>query len=277
MYFDIAMPLTLFATTLASVLLSEKLEDKLKVVFEERQFTSKDATLLVILMSVVITLVATSSRYGFINPLMVLFLFSCSALLFTFAYLLLDKRWYLAMLPPAFFIVLYALLRDSLIWSLYLMNLYAVIFAILATLYLGSIFTWKATWVFAILITIIDVILVFVTKSMIEAAKAGLELKLPIFVIIPTFPVVGKIGLGLGDFFLAGLLSVQLLKKYGKKYATLSVVTISAAFFIFELYSFNYQPQWFPATLIVISGWLPIALWRSRYEIKRMLNSDRGY
>jgi uncharacterized membrane protein (UPF0136 family) len=110
--------------------------------------------------------------------------------------------------------------------------------------------------------------MVFVTKFMVEAAEAGLGLKLPIAVILPTFPsLVSTMILGLGDFFLAGLLVIQLCKKYGRKSAIISVITIAIAFFVFEVYSLNYYPQPFPATLIVIAGWLPVALLKSKKEI----------
>ncbi|MEM3642120.1 MAG: hypothetical protein QXH37_09390, partial [Candidatus Bathyarchaeia archaeon] len=242
MYFDIAMPLTLFTVTIISLLLNEKVEGKLKMVFEEKQLQGKDAVLLAVLMGVIITLIATSIKYGFENSLMVLFLFSCSILLFMFTYVLLNRRWYLATVPPAVFILLYLLLRNTAIWLLYLANIYSAVFAILAILYLGCLFTWKATWVFACLITLLDILLVFVTKAMVDLAKTGLGLGLPIAVMVPIFPPIMGInyfiGLGLGDFFLAGLLSIQILKRYGKTSAFLSVTAISIAFFIFEVIYF---------------------------------------
>lgn len=263
MYFDVAMPSALFAVTLASLLLSEKVESKLKTIFEERQFTGKDAVVLVVLMGIAVTLIGLGARYGFVNMLMALFLFSYSMLLFLFTYVSLNKQRFLAVVPPAVFVLLYSLLRGTIIWSLYLVNVYAIIFAVLVTLYLGSLFTWKATWIFAVLITLLDVIQVFVTGAMVEAAEAGVTLQLPVVVATPVFPsAIGLLRLGLGDFFLAGLLSIQTLKKYGRKPAILSAAAIAVVFFIFEIYLLNYFQGYFPATLIVILGWLPIALWK---------------
>ncbi|MEM3628879.1 MAG: hypothetical protein QXN95_00365 [Candidatus Bathyarchaeia archaeon] len=250
--------------------MSEKIEDKFTIFLKEKQITSKETALLIILMIVLITLVAMSSRYGIINPLIVLFLFSFSALLFTFSYILLNEKWYLAIVPPTIFISLYWLLKDTIIWSLYLANIYAIVFAILITLYLGTLFTWKTTWIFAILITIVDATMVFVTKFMIEAAEVGLALKLPIALILPIFPSFkGLMMLGLGDLFLAGLLAIQLSKKFGKNSALISIITITLAFFLFECYSLNYYTQPFPATLIVIAGWLPVAILKGKLKCQK--------
>ena len=276
MYFDIVMPLTLFTITLVSLFLNQKTESKLKMTFEERQFATKDAALLVIFMAIMVSLIALSMQYGFVNPIMVLLLFSYSALLFVFTYIFSNKRWYLAILPSIVFILLYLFLKDTVLWSYYLVNIYAAIFAVLIILYMGSLFTWKTTWIFTILITTADVILVFVTKSMVEYAEVGLGLRMPIAIALPIIPlIVTEQGiwwtiLGLGDFFFAGLLSIQTFKRYGKKTAILSAMAISVAFFIYEIYSLNYQPQPFPATLIIILGWLPPALWKSRHEIRRI-------
>lgn len=281
MYCDVVMPSALFLVTLTSLLLSEKVGNRLKAVFEEKQFASKDAVLLVIVMGIAVTLIGLGARYGLINILMAVFLFSYSALLFMFAYVFLDKRWYLAALPPGLFILLYFILRDTFVWSLYLVNIYAVVFAVLITLYLGSLFTWKATWIFAFLITIMDIVQVFVTGVMVQAAETGVALKLPVVVAMPIFPpmdgVTGLLRLGLGDFFLAGLLSIQLLKKYGRKYAVLSAVTIAVAFFFFEIYLLNYLRGYFPATLIVIFGWLPIALLTVKINQKELAAEGQSY
>ena len=276
MYFDIVMPLTLFTITLVSLFLNQKTENRLKVTFEEKQFTTRYAVLLVIFMAGMVSFIALSMQYGFVNPIMILFLFSYSALLFIFTYIFSNKRWYLAILPSVVFISLYLFLKDTVLWSYYLVNIYAAVFAVLVILYMGTLFTWKTTWLFAILVTIADIILVFVTKSMVEYAEVGIGLRLPVAIMLPIIPlVVTEQGmsvtiLGLGDFFFAGLLSIQIFKRDGKKTAILSAMAIAVAFFIFEIYSLNYQSQPFPATLIIILGWLPLAFWKSRHDIRRM-------
>jgi hypothetical protein len=57
MYFDFAMPLTLFTVTLVAMLLNDKVETKLKGVFEERKFGFWDALLLVGAISVTVWLI----------------------------------------------------------------------------------------------------------------------------------------------------------------------------------------------------------------------------
>jgi hypothetical protein len=277
MYFDVGMPLTLFAITLVSLFLNQKTENRLKMTFEERQFATRDVALLVVFMAIMVSSIALSIQYNFINPIMILFLFSYSALLFIFTYIFSNKRWYLAILPSAVFILLYLFLKDTVLWSYYLVNIYAAIFAVLVVLYMGTLFTWKTTWIFTILITTADIILVFVTKSMVEYAEVAIGLRMPVAIALPIIPlIVTEQGiwwtiLGLGDFFFAGLLSIQIFKRDGKKTAILSATAISVALFIYEIYSLNYQPQPFPATLIIILGWLPLALWKSRHDIRRML------
>jgi len=166
-------------------------------------------------------------------------------------------------------------LKDTVLWSYYLVKIYAAIFAVLVVLYMGTLFTWKTTWIFTLLITIADIILVFVTKSMVEYAEVGIGLKLPVAIRLPVIPLFVteqgmEVTLGLGDFFFAGLLSIQIFKRNDKKTALLSATAIAIAFFIFEIYSLNNRPQPFPATLIIILGWLPVALWKNRHDIRRM-------
>ena len=88
MYFDVAMPLTLFLVTLVAMFLEEKVEGKLKGVFEERKFHVRDAVLLVAAMSVVVFLVVLIPQMA----IMILFLFAYSMLLFMFTYLFSNFR-----------------------------------------------------------------------------------------------------------------------------------------------------------------------------------------
>jgi hypothetical protein len=67
----------------------------------------------------------------------------------------------------------------------------------------------------------------------------------------------------LGDFFFAGLIGVQTLKKFGKGFAVSSAIAMSASFFIFQVVMFNYGLIAFPGTLMIICGWLPLLLFKS--------------
>ena len=261
---DIAMPMTLFSVTLASLFLNQKTESKLKITLEEKEFKTRDVVLLVAAMVTMISSIVFLRQM--VAPLMILFLFSYSTLLFMFTYLYTTKRWYIAIVPSAVFVLLYVFLRDTLIWSNYLVPVYGVVFAILITLYVGSLFSWKPTLIFALMLTIVDTILVLVTGTMIQAADTTFRsLSLPVMVAVPIVPPIATTGgwlsmaLGLGDFFFAGLLGIQTFKKYGRKTAIIAVSAMAVSFFIFETALLSYWRISFPGTVMIICGWLPIA------------------
>lgn len=326
MYFDIAMPLTLFLVTIVAMFLERKAEGKLKGVLEERTFHVRDAVLLVAAISVTVSLMVFIPQ----TAVMTMFLFSYCMLLFIFTYIFSDfqkikaklfcvaflvvsfltatislfnfgankavaygafalfclfgfafmallheegrasteERWYLAVLPPILFLCLYIFYSRTPIWVPYLLNLYGIVFAVLVVLYLGSLFTWKTSLIFIGLLTIMDTMLVLYTGTMISAARHVSGLRLPILVFVPTIPAITSEGrtlymsLGLGDFFFAGLIATQTLKKFGKEIAVQSVIAMSASFFIFEALMLNFELSAFPGTLMIICGWLPFIIWK---------------
>src|SRR4030065_2352922 len=81
--FDVAMPIMLFSVTLTALLLSKRVEPKLKTTFEEREFKARDAVLFVVLIAVAVSIVVFLPQMA----LIAIFLFSYSSLLFTFSYL----------------------------------------------------------------------------------------------------------------------------------------------------------------------------------------------
>jgi len=274
--FDLTMPLTLLAVTFASMFLYPKVDNKLKGAFEETEFRVRDAVLLVGLMAVMITLIVVVRQLSIV--LIVLFLFAYSLLLYTFGYLLSNKRWYIGVIAPAVFILLYVFLRNSFVWTYYLSNVYGLVFAVLITLYLAGLFNWKTTAVFGVLITIMDIILVLVTKTTVQAANAAVSLSLPVLVSLPLVPLINTgvglliLSLGLGDFFFAGLLAIQTYKKYGKSLAIASVVGMTVSFSIFEALILTYNVGAFPGTLMIICGWAPFVIvqtFRDRGKTKR--------
>ena len=263
MYFDIAMPLTLLAVTLVSLFLNEKTESKLKNTMQERQLGVWDAAMLVGVMAVMVYLIIFVREITLI--LMVLFLFAYSTLLFTFSYLFSKNRWYVGIVPPAVFILLFVFLRDTWVWSYFLSNVYALAFAVLITLYLVSLFSWKTTGIFGILLTGMDIVLVFVTGTMIQAAKVTIGLRLPVMVSVPLIPPwpdsgIAMMSLGLGDFFFAGLLAVQTLKRYGKRFSIVTAVGMTISFFIFEVLLLNFLRIPFAGTVMIITGWAPLVI-----------------
>ena len=201
---------------------------------------------------------------------------------FAFSSLLLEwkkadvkERWYLAVLPPALFILLYLVYNGTSLWFPYLLDAYGITFAVLIILYLGSLFTWKSAFIFAGLLTVMDIILVLFTGVMVTAAKQVSGLGLPVLVSLPTVPLIitargiQYMSLGLGDFFFAGILATQTFRKFGKRTAVLSALTMSLSFAIFEAFLLNYRLGAFPGTLMIICGWLPVAAWKILTERKR--------
>lgn len=264
--FDFSMPMILLAVTVASVLLNGKVEGRLKGVLEEREFRVRDAVLLVGTMTIMIGLIVVVRQLSLI--LMMLFLFSYSMLLFIFGYIFSKNRWYVGIIAPAIFILLYVFFRDSYVWTYYLSNIIGVVFAILITLYLASLFTWKTTAVFGVLITGMDIVLVLITGTMVEAANAARGLGLPVLVSAPLLPpiITGNgillMSLGLGDFFFAGLLAIQSYKKYGRGFAFLCIIAMTVSFFAFEAFILTFNVRAFPGTLMIICGWIPLILYK---------------
>lgn len=280
--FDFSMPLILLAVTVASVLLNGKVEGKLKGVLEEREFRVRDAVLLVSSMTIMITLIVVIRQLSLI--LMMLFLFSYSLLLFIFGYIFSRNRWYLGIIAPAIFILLYVFLRDSYVWIYYLGNMVGIVFAVLITLYLASLFTWKTTAVFGVLITGMDIVLVLITGTMVEAANAARSLSLPVLVSAPLLPpiVTGNgmllMSLGLGDFFFAGLLTIQTYKKYSRHVAFLCIIGMTLSFFAFEAFILTFNVRAFPGTLMIICGWIPLILykWLANRRIHEKAHQQNG-
>jgi len=201
------------------------------------------------------------------RAIMVFFLFAYSTTLFLFTYLLVP-RWYLAVVAPALFIALYFLF-----WNVYLLNVFAAIFAICISVYLGNLFTWKTTAVFVGLLTVMDVVQVLVTGFMVESSGKAISLLLPAMIVLPSFPLQGYFMLlGLGDIFLSGLLVIQSTQRYGRQWGFATIVAIGAVFFVLETVLMNSGIGAFPATVLVIAGWLTAL--GIRYVYKSSISAD---
>jgi hypothetical protein len=221
---------------------------------------------------------------------------------FAFASIIVDakkadvrERWYVAVQPPALFVLLFVFFNvvysGATVWYPVLLDVFALSFAVLIILYLGSLFTWKTVLLFAVLLTIVDIILVLGTGSMIVAAQQFTGLGLPVLVYLPNVPLMkasqgvlsffgfSLVGLGLGDFFFAGILALQTFKKFGKKTGYTAVVAMTISFAVFEAFLpeitnalepiLNRPLNGFPGTLMIIVGWLPVAAWKVLKERKQ--------
>lgn len=205
-----------------------------------------------------------------------------------------KEKWYVAVQPPATFVLLFVFFNfinntgTLQVWIPYLMDVFGLTFAILIILYLSSMFSWKTVGLFAVLLTTMDIILVIGTGTMVQAANQFTGLGLPVLVYLPNIPIVMSQygisfrGLGLGDFFFAGVLAVQTFNKFGKKTAFIAVVAMAVAFGIWEAFLpeiLNWlQPivgrnvGGFPGTLMIISGWAPIIAWKLLSERNKTAN-----
>ncbi len=183
-----------------------------------------------------------------------------------------KHKWYLGALPPALFLLLFGFFNSTPIWFPYLLDVYGILFAMLIVMYLGTLFNWKSVFIFAAFLTVLDIVLVWGTGTMQQAAETVSGLGLPVLVAFPTIPFITLQGgilvmrLGLGDFFFAGILGTQTWKKFGKKTAVLSLLAICVSFALFELILLNPELaaalpgplKALPATLPIVLGWLPV-------------------
>ena len=247
MILDVLLPSTLFLIAVAIVFLYALYEKKVSSLFGGREFRVGHVVLLVIAMGTLVTVLVFVPE----EAIRILFLFSYSAIFFLFTYLIVPK-WYLAVPTPVLFVALYF----SPYWNIYSFNFFAIIFAICISVYMGSLFTWKTTAAFVALLTIMDVIQVLITGLMVVSGERALALRLPVAIILPAFPSEGWMILGLGDVFMVGLLSIQTTQKYGRKFAFASILSVTIVFLLLQTILLNYGVQTFPATVLVISGWL---------------------
>lgn len=189
-----------------------------------------------------------------------------------------DKKpkWHIAIQPPALFLLLIIFfnvlyVEGTLnIWFPILLDVFGATFAILIILYLSPMFNWKTVGIFAVLLTVLDIILVF-SGPMVAAAETFTGLGLPVLIYLPNVPLylnsaggIALRGLGLGDFFFAGILAVQTFNQFGKKYAYASIIAMVLAFGIWEAYLPDFFAltgfRGFPATVCIITGWIPVAV-----------------
>jgi len=255
MPFDILLPSALFFLTAAAVFLYPKLETKVKAILEEKKFSIRDVVVLVVVMGIAVTVLVIIPGYA----IRILFLIFYSIMLFLTTYIVVPK-WYIGLLLPVTFLALYFVFWNALptdMFILIFMDVFAAIFVVFASVYMGTLFGWETVAVFAGLLTIMDIIQVLVTGFMVESGLKMRDLKLPVMIFVPTFPLQSSgMLLGLGDIMLSSLLTIQTARKYGKKFGYISIAFIAAAFLIFEFLMFYYKTGAMPATVFIVCGWL---------------------
>jgi len=97
MRFDVALPSVLFMVSAASLLLYVRHEKRIRTLFRGQRLRAREAVLMVLAMGLMITIIAFILQ----QAIMILCLFSYSAILYLFAYLTAPK-WYLESLLNVF-------------------------------------------------------------------------------------------------------------------------------------------------------------------------------
>lgn len=248
MIVDVVLPSALFLVGVIVVFLYSRIDKKVDSLVGGQELHLKHVIPLVLAIGIMVTVTLFIPEHALLG----LFLFACTAILFLFSFLFAPK-WYLAVVPPIMF-----LLSFFYCWNIFTFNLFAILFGISVAVYMGTLFTWKTTVTFALLVTIMDIIQVLVTGHMGEAFETAKTLGLPAFIKLPMFPTTGLTYLGLGDLFLFGLLSIQFARKYGRNFGFRSTILMATVYMLIQTVLLNYYPleNGFPATVLVISGWL---------------------
>jgi hypothetical protein len=248
MIVDVLLPSALFLVGVTVVFLYCRVDRKVDMLVGGQELHLKHVLPLVLAIGVMVTVVLAIPEYALLG----LFLFAYTAILLLFTFLFVP-RWYLALVPPALF-----LLSFFYWWNIFSFNFFAIVFGISVAVYMGRLFTWKTTAVFAALVTVMDIIQVLITGHMGEAFETAKTLGLPAFIQLPMFPTAGLTYLGLGDLFLFGLLSIQSTRKYGRTFGLKSIILMTLVYLLLQTVLLNYYPlaNGFPATVLVISGWL---------------------
>jgi len=265
MRLDLSLPIVVFAAAAIAIGAYPLCEGRMKALYKHERLKTQDIILLIIAFSTVITITALAPQLA----LQVFFVTIYSVGLFLFTYTVWPK-WYVAPLLPVTFILLYLYH-----WTIVELSIFSFTFVVFLGMALNGFFNWKTSALFAGLLTMVDVIHVFGTKLMISSAMKIVALRLPLTIILPTFPSEGQIIIGLGDIFLAILLSLQTSQRLGRTLGLTCALSISAAFLIIEAVQLNLKLQFFPATVTVVVGWLATVCFSKELGIRRLELSFR--
>lgn len=250
-----------------SILVYRKSAERVKELSGGKKIGSREVIVTIIFISVLITIIGLIPSYA----LQVLLIAALSYILFIFTYLF-SKRLFISAIPPAAFVIsfllLSRLLATNILVAIMTTNFFATVFAVIAVALLGPLFSWKTLMLFTALLTIVDIVHVFITGHMVVAAYKVMGLGLPLMFLLPRLPSLTELTvLGLGDVFLSGLLSTYMASKYNFKAGLLTATSISIIFLAFDIIVYNFAQgvKVFPATILVLIGWL---LGKSLYLLK---------
>ncbi|MEM0050433.1 MAG: hypothetical protein QW424_05085 [Candidatus Bathyarchaeia archaeon] len=254
---NLLLPLSLFVVIALSISSYRKVGKRLKEAFGDKKISIREAIIMVIFMGILVVVISLIPDYA----IQILFIAALSYSLFIFTYLFL-RRILISVIPPMIFTITFLLLNyflmDNILAVILITNIFSATFAIIITTLIGPLFSWRVIIAFAALLTAMDIIHVFITGYMVEAAGRAIRLGLPLMFLLPRLPSMrGVMVLGLGDVFLSGLFSIQMTSKYSPRAGLLTAALISMVFLVFDIIVSNFiqYAGAFPATLLVLLGW----------------------
>ena len=143
MNLDVLLPAALCLIVLTIDFVNSRVKKTADSLFGGLKLGLTHVVLMIIAMSATVTVFVFIPEVA----MQLFFLFAYSVILLLFTYLL-TAKWYLGVPIPLVFIAVYL----SPYWNLYFFNLFAVIFAVAVSIYMGHLFTWKTTVGFALLL-----------------------------------------------------------------------------------------------------------------------------
>ncbi len=221
-----------------------RVEHKMKRFMEEGEFTVKDALGLALVLAVAVAILAISPS----ALLLVLSMIGIGFVLNLTSLIITGNRWISVILPAVFYVCFFFF------WNLKLLNVFALILSFGASLILASAFSWSSSLVFIAVLTLIDVIHVFGTKMMVEVGQKGIQLGLPIMLLLPAYPAGGYLGFGLGDLFVASLITIRNWERFGGKAGL--ITSIHVTFFLGIMIPIVERFGALPATIFISAGWV---------------------
>ncbi|MCD6504518.1 hypothetical protein J7K52_03990 [Candidatus Bathyarchaeota archaeon] len=245
MIYDVVLPTYLFSVSLLATALFLRYGYKFEGLFDKREFKRSETVLLVFFMGLAVALMVFMPSLA----ILVLVLSANSFLQFLLLYVVTENKFLAALLPPVF------ISSYFFFWNDLSLNFFAVLAVLSLSLLSGILFTWNTTILFATLLTLMDVFHVFITRFMVVSGERLIAMRLPVVVVTPTFPLEGRIVLGLGDVFLVCLLTIQTARRGGLKSGVVSAATISLVFLIAESMLLTFSVGFFPATTIISLAW----------------------
>ena len=244
MHLDLILPTVSLVFLNVVVWAYPRVEHKTKRFMEEGEFTIKDAPGLALILAVAVVILAISPS----ALLLVLSMIGIGFVLNLISLIVTGNRWISVILPTIFYVCFFFF------WNLKLLNIFALILAFGTSLILASAFSWRSSLAFIAVLTLIDVIHVFGTKMMVEVGQKGIQLGLPLMLLLPAYPAGGYLGFGLGDLFVASLITIRNWERFGGRAGL--ITSIHIAIFLGLMIPIVGIFGALPATVFISAGWI---------------------